>query len=241
LVLDALTTVKAIKWSDSGPIPFPKELDKTETKETAAEFTALHGLMVNHVWKQTERQKLSAKRCKGYWKEPMPTDAAVYVFWYSQLRELVVREPRLARLLSVRSLPGGGLRGDWYVHVEEGSVSLRLGEAIVKHMCSAAEDYERFRAGLSLPVAAVMRESGLLAWPGASPDMKVAEVETIWSNAKRRSNILLYRRFNHLLSTVGEVLAGKYLDPRDVSVTVDGVDLAERLPKLVTALCSASS
>jgi hypothetical protein len=78
-------------------------------------------------------------------------DAAVYLCWYSQLRDLIARRPALAERLAVCPLPGGGFTGDWFVGIAEGSVSVGLGRNVLDLLCSREEEYKRFAQGVGLP------------------------------------------------------------------------------------------
>jgi hypothetical protein len=264
LVLDAIASGGGWKWSNSrGQFDFAEFFGVHSTQSIVQEFDALYELMFRHSWTEDDQKRLLAESYKGPsqaspearpketpfdpWTESLPADAAVYVCWYSQLRELLDREPSLTQELTVCNLPAGGFKGDWYLRVEPGSVSLNLGKSIVDRLTSPAEDYERFRQGLCLPVTKAIRESEVLVWHGAPSTMRLKTfVEPIWTNAHRRSDIYNYRRFNRLLYTFGETLAGKRVDRKAISPgagserLVDTTDLVERLPGLVKALCESN-
>src|SRR5262249_45224816 len=116
----------------------------------------------------------------------LPVDSAVCVCWYSQLCELLERAPDLATKLNVCGLPGRGFRGDWYLRVEPGSVSLRLGRSIVTNLVSAAEDYERCRAGLGLPAGDKIMTSRLPVLKGAMNKKMLDLIIGIWKKANKR-------------------------------------------------------
>ena len=66
----------------------------------------------------------------------LPPDAGIYLCWYTQLRDLIMRHPQLATELEVCALPGGGFTGNWYLGILKGSVSLALGTSIIDILCS---------------------------------------------------------------------------------------------------------
>lgn len=154
----------------------------------------------------------------------LPTNASVYVCWYTQLRDLIRRAPHLAGLLRVCPLPGGGFSGDWSLHVEDGSVSRRLGNTIIEALISRREDYERMALGLGLPAdEEFFKNVPLLAWPGANYNVLLGKVSTgnrqsiynIWKKANLRSMIKDYHKFNRLLSMYGSVFSNIHTGPME--------------------------
>jgi KaiC/GvpD/RAD55 family RecA-like ATPase len=92
--------------------------------------------------------KIFKDKIKG---EKLYPDSVFYICWYSQLRELIDCYPGLASKLKVFSLPGGGFTGDWRIALLKGSVSINLGNEVLKFLCSENEDYKRFVRGIGLP------------------------------------------------------------------------------------------
>ena len=145
---------------------------------------------------------------------PLTADGMVYVCWYSQLRELIDRVPKLAGNLRVCALPGGGFQGDWYVGILRGSVSPELGREVIAKLCRRDEEYKRFALGVGLPVSRdfAKRSNNYFAWPGAVdaesrgvtvPAWRVFDIhKAAWS----RSRIQGYRRIRSNLSKIGEQL-----------------------------------
>jgi KaiC/GvpD/RAD55 family RecA-like ATPase len=143
----------------------------------------------------------------GGLRPPLHEKAAVYVCWYSQLRELIDRVPSLAGDLRVCPLPGGGFRGDWYVGILKGSVSYGLGQEVVEKLCRLDEDYKRFALGVGLPVSDKFStgKCQYFAWPLAvgvrsrRPTVPVSEVVDIHKGAWLRSDIDGYKQIRSTL------------------------------------------
>jgi len=136
-------------------------------------------------------------------EDQISPDAAVYLCWYSQLRELIQKYPGLANKLDVCALPGGGFRGDWYLGVAKGSVSIELGKSIVRILCSMKEEYKRFAQGIGLPTLACFYEpeQDFFAWPQGE-HVKVRNLGKIHGDAWTRGSIEGYGRFRSVLHTV---------------------------------------
>jgi hypothetical protein len=157
------------------------------------------------------------------WSRPFPNerwlnkDSAIYLCWYSQLRDLIHRNPNLATRLRVMSLPGGGFRGDWFLGIVKGSVSVTLGRKVIEILCSEREEYKRFIRGVGLPVTYryynkadegipdAMEAEGFLAWPSAQVTMNT--VLSIHRKGLARSRINGYLQFRPALHTFGRMIA----------------------------------
>jgi len=140
--------------------------------------------------------------------------AAVYCCWYSQLRDLIARHPALSRKLTVVPLPHGGFRGDWFLGVVKGSVSLPLGLQLIRILCSESEEYKRFADGVGLPTRRKFRGKGFLAWPGGK-HCRLEQLLDIHANALSRSHIPGYRDFRYVLITLFKQLVGYQAAQRD--------------------------
>ena len=103
-------------------------------------------------WSGDDKLRRRLKKEERTYREKLVANAAVYVCWYSQLRELIAENPDLAPKLKVAALPGGGIRGDWYLGVVRGSVSVKLGLNIIEILGSRSEDNRRYIKGVGLPV-----------------------------------------------------------------------------------------
>jgi hypothetical protein len=145
-------------------------------------------------------------------QQEMPSDAGIYLCWYSQLRDLIKREPSLAQELDVCALPGGGFTGDWFIGVVKGSVSLALGRQIITMLCSQEEDYKRFVHGVGLPVSESFYKQDpkdptkFYAWPHAM-DIFLTNIKEIYDKAHSRAEIRHYRKFHTALSILARQLA----------------------------------
>jgi|GEM_PF-2205138 len=114
------------------------------------------------------------------YKTQLDTNTLFYVCWYSELRELLKREPDLADKLDVVALPGGGFKGDWQVGMLKGSVSSKLGINIIKTLCSKTEDYKRFFLGVGMPTNERFRnKNSYSAWPNSDINIKLKKQEII--------------------------------------------------------------
>jgi len=138
----------------------------------------------------------------------LPPNAAVYLCWYSQLRELIDRQQDLAERLNVCALPGRGFRGDWYLGIVKGSVSVALGNSIVGMLTKQEEDYKRFARGVGMPASDGFYEkkqnffSWLRGW-----HVPISDVYTqIHKKARSRGKITDYLRFRSALWTVAKQL-----------------------------------
>jgi hypothetical protein len=161
-------------------------------------------------------------------------NAAVYLAWYSQLRELIDEHPELGPRLRVIALPGGGIRGDWYLGVVKGSVSVKLGLNIIKILTNENEDNRRFVRGVGLPVFGSVSDVGpegsqpRMAWyRGRVP---LSDLLTIHKGARSRSHFSDYQRIRETLAAVGEQIAFPVKDDAE-SVS----ELLSRAGRIVTA------
>lgn len=144
-------------------------------------------------------------------KMALPPDAGVYVCWYSQLRELIEREPELVTKLDVRPLPGRGFRGDWYLGILKGSVSADLGSEVIRRLCRQEEEYKRFSRSVGLPVSRKYqeaREGAFYAWQGGR-HVSVNRIFKIHERAWSRSDIPEYPRIRSTLSALAWQLIRK--------------------------------
>jgi KaiC/GvpD/RAD55 family RecA-like ATPase len=138
-------------------------------------------------------------------------NAAIYLGWYSQLRELIDEHPEVGPNLKVIALPGGGIRGDWYLGVVKGSVSVKLGLNIIKILANENEDSRRFIRGVGLPVLGkrsdgtpVDMKSRMAWYRGQVP---LSAVLKIHKNARSRSRFSDYQGCRETLAALGEQIA----------------------------------
>jgi RecA/RadA recombinase len=238
LVLEGMATGGGIDWRKlkGDGIEVPTKFSSEIAASVARELVALHQLMTLSLRSDEAPPRSNRKNSRKL----LPENACIYVCWYSQLRELFTRVPGLAQKLKICALPGGGFRGDWYLRVEPGSVSMLCGHNIVQSLCSTSENFERFREGVGIPVKGPLDTEALLAWPGAPKDLKIGEVTAIWEHAHRRSQIKGYDRFNRVLYGIGETLAGERqcTPEEDIFDLVYFKDLVRRLPSLIQAVCT---
>lgn len=149
-------------------------------------------------------------------KNVMHPYAGVYICWYSQLREMIHAYPDLATKLDVCSMPGGGIRGDWYLGVAKGSVSLQLGKRVLHILTSKKEQYKRFSMGVGLPTLQEfygqpehpLGKKDFFAWQNAN-HVDLEKLMAIHSKGRCRAQIPRYKEFRALLYTIGNELINK--------------------------------
>ena len=169
-------------------------------------------------------------------QQQMVPNAAIYVLWYTQLCELVKEHPHLATRLRVTSLPGKGVRGDWYLGVTKGSVSASLGIQIIKILCSEEEEYKRFVRGVGFPVRDKYYDKGspFVAWPRADTNIKLWNIIDMHRKANVRSKIGGYDKVRTALGELATQLI--YVEEEDEHAKFAD-DLIRRLGNIVKFLC----
>ena len=168
LVMDCLTTTQQIRWppdeenagkdkekelEEKAVVTFPAQFDDCQKEDIVKEFQALHALAFKHAWTKKERTQFSKWAPRTLLPE-IRSWCRIPRFTFAGTLNCAIfcAKPYLTLRLNVCGLPGRGYRGDWYLHIEPGSVSQSLGASIAKDLTDPSEDYERFRRGLSLPV-----------------------------------------------------------------------------------------
>jgi hypothetical protein len=130
-----------------------KTLDPANPPQDLKDALASLARLLKRCWRSFEFGPTRRQEIEKALQNKLVPNAAVYVCWYSQLRELIDENPQLGSKLKVCPLPGRGFKGDWFLGVVEGSVSLSLGEEVVKRLCSKDEEQKRFVRGVGLPVS----------------------------------------------------------------------------------------
>jgi len=133
--------------------------------------------------------------------------SAIYLCWYTHLRELVYRHDHLSSRMRFCALPSGGCTGDWFLGIARGSVSIGLGIDVLKILCSDTEEYKRFARGVGLPTVERFKKNGdaFPAWPGSQ--QMLGEVLGIHDRAWSRSDIANYKLFRRSLYTAFQEFA----------------------------------
>lgn len=168
-------------------------------------------------------------------REELTPDSAVYLCWYSQLRDLVYRHRELAGKIRVCALPGYGFRGDWYIGVSRGSVSVGLGMNVLSILCSEREDYKRYARGVGLPTRKMFLDAGLPAWLNSPASLD--DVLAIHADAWSRSRIKHYKSMRPALYSACEELAW-YSQAVDTGEVQNGELMTRALEKLAKQLKS---
>ena len=151
----------------------------------------------------------------------LPDDAALYLCWYNQLRDLIDRNPKFAEEYEVCALPAGGFTGDWFVGVASGSASVSLGEKVIEALTSVKEEYRRYAMGVGLPTRRSFYESQgnpnerldeikFSPWRFLRGRRDTRRIREIHRNALSRSNLSGYARFRIRLSNVCRQLTMQY-------------------------------
>ncbi len=225
VLLDALISGSRLKpGANQKSLEWRALLNPTEgklTEEQVMEIRALQDLlaasaMARNACSKPEKSSTDVEppfsRPKEHQTMPeehpyISASAAVYLCWYSQLRELLELHPYLTDKIRVVALPGGGFRGDWYVGVSRGSVSNELGKQLIQMLCSEREQYKRFAAGVGLPIlqSFANEEKKYFAWPQGE-HVKVAQLYRIHGDANTRCEIPDYNNFRSILATICQQL-----------------------------------
>jgi KaiC/GvpD/RAD55 family RecA-like ATPase len=181
--------------------------------------------------KNTEYSKLTIED-KAIYNSKMPNDAAIYVCWYSQLRELIKENPRLSTKLNVCGLPGGGFSGDWFLGIAKGSVSVDLGLKIIKILSSQEEEYLRLSMGIGLPIHEKFykddkRKLKFYAWPRGT-HVGLNAIYNIYNKALSRKEIYDYDKIRGLLTNVAKQLYPEDEDQSEV-IKKDRYEMINRI------------
>lgn len=202
---------------------------KKIAEETIKELKVLQSLLL-----ETEKDLKEINSDVPNGTGELHPDAAVYLCWYSQLREFLIRNPDLCDKIDICALPGRGFRGDWFLGIVSGSVSINLGLKVMDILCSETEEYKRFLRGVGLPTRksfyTVSKRNGpdFFAWPYSGQSLnKVLEIHR---QALVRSSIPDYKRFKPVLTNFCRRIAGKEYDPDLLK------SLIERLPHQIKVL-----
>ncbi len=134
------------------------------------------------------------------------------------MRELIKENEHLTDKLRVCALPGGGFRGDWYVGVAKGSVSVGLGEQLIKTLNTKKEEYKRLHEGIGLPTREDiytknknMNALAPLVWRQKT-NVKLSELREIHRYSLTRAQIPEYREYWQVLSTFCQEAVKKILE-----------------------------
>jgi hypothetical protein len=207
VLLDALMSASYVNGpfdygTRKGKWPFvlgPERAMELQPKEVD-ELAALHQLFqMTEYDGRRDNDKLPQKQ--------LPEDANIYLCWYSQLRELISRQPKLACKLGICPLPGRGFTGDWFIGIAKGSVSPPLGAKVISMLCRSEEDYKRYSRGVGLPVYKKFggREGKFFAWPRCE-DILLERVLNFHADANSRSDIPGYGRLRSTIYIIAKQL-----------------------------------
>ena len=173
----------------------------------------------------------------------LPPNSAVYLCWYSQLRELIARYPLLASKIGICKVPGGSFRGDWFIGIERGSVSENLGRTVVDMLTDSKEEYKRFAKGVGLPIhdkylTSRKTKPRFLGWPGTTK-VSLNSIIDIYKSAYSRASIPGYKQFHSILSMISHQIGPEYNEspPTKKALT----DMVSRIPDQIELLSKNES
>ncbi|MGB7539278.1 MAG: ATPase domain-containing protein [Anaerolineales bacterium] len=171
-----------------------------------SELRALKQLLVTPVRKEgmykTKETREEEKKIRGE-SFGLRDNAAVYLCWYTQLRELIFRYPHLAGKLGICALPGGGVMGNMYLGIMKGSVSVRFGGKVIEMLCNKEEEYKRFLYGIGIPTRSSFFTKDWkngYAWPGSK--VRLEKLMAIHKKARERPSIPDYKKLRRYLVTL---------------------------------------
>lgn len=202
LLLELLCPRKGNAWDAFIKSPVEKLTESLDNHELfrLKELTALAELVM-----QADKDSELERRTD---KKKMDPNAAVYVCWYSQLRQVIADDKTgvLSKKLRVCSLPNGGFTGDWYIGVLSGSVSVSLGQDLVHMLCHKKEEYKRLDRGVGLPpTQRFYKPNGKFRiWPGSRDPLSTLRI--IHDNARSRAEINDYQMIKAVLYGVWQEL-----------------------------------
>lgn len=156
---------------------------------------------------------------KKYYSRKLYDNSAMYICWYTQLREFLKDNPEYISEICITGMPGGGFSGDWMIEVMPGSLSSDLGVDTLNLLCNREEEIKRFIQGVGLPswlnrveydkynrdtcgeldIAYTDSIGELPAWIGAD-DTTLNNISRIYAEANRRKEIENYEKYRYMLS-----------------------------------------
>ena len=132
-------------------------------------------------------------------------DSEIRLCWYSELRQMLEDDTE-RRDWRIHALPNGGFRGDWFLGIVSGSVSVNFGLEVIDSICNKTEEFDRYERGVGLPTRLEFYTESFPAWPGAEK-VTLRDVYGIYETAASRSFIDDYRRFRTVLYATAKRLA----------------------------------
>lgn len=147
----------------------------------------------------------------------------------------------LAGKIRVCPLPGRGFRGDWYIGVVDGSVSVNLGKNVIDMVTNKEEEYNRFVHGVGLPTRHIfdwysdkdnkgqIKPTSFYAWPQAD-HVYLRQIIEIHRQAHSRHHIPDYPKFKSAISKIAQQLAKPGKSRESIK------QLIERIPEQITIL-----
>lgn len=130
--------------------------------------------------------------------------AIVWRHWYSTLNQMMSGLSLEERGgINVVPLPNGiTMAGEWYLGIPAYSAAPDVGLEIIKLLTNQTAELERMRSGIGLPTRSNFYEVKTGNFTGISPyfSMESKALQTLVSNAFRRSDFDCYSQFSHILS-----------------------------------------
>ena len=177
-------------------------------------------------------------------------NAALYVCWYSQLHQLINDHPWLSNKIRAVPLPGLGFRGDWYLGIAKGSVSLNLAMDVIGILTREKEEFNRLVKGVGLPTLAKFLNKNITANGTSDPSdprffelplpslMASNDIFNIHYRAFSRSHIPNYADFRQMLSVILEEIIHVVSDTgKEKQTCLEEIDkIIKRIPAQIELL-----
>jgi KaiC/GvpD/RAD55 family RecA-like ATPase len=207
---------------------------KSDSFEEVVSFQKI----LNHGWKHMKKENRSEHDRK--FLEPK---AGFWLCWYSQLRQFFVEQPMLAPKIGIMPLPYSGFKGDWFIGIANGSVSVELGRRVISILTSKEEQYKRFSNGVGMPIddEFYKKENGYFGWSmgfGESKDLDdnkylrtLYSLKKIHDKASRRKQFIGYPEYRGALEKI-------CIQLMKTSKECDAIRILERMPNQIKMLSS---
>jgi KaiC/GvpD/RAD55 family RecA-like ATPase len=127
--------------------------------------------------------------------------AAVWRTWFSTLMQMLVRlPPNEVDLIRIVALPQGvGVSGEWFLGVPSYSAAPDVALRLIRYLTSREAEFERLKRGVGLPTRPALypHEGDVSEWFR----LPVEELNQLFKNAFRRSDIPFYRGLSSVLAS----------------------------------------
>lgn len=157
----------------------------------------------------------------------MNPDADAYLCWYTNLREMLRKHPDLESDVYVYPLPGGGFRGDWYLGIVNGSVSIHLGRKVIDLLTRREEEYKRLVRGVGLPTREAFYRKESVNWKPlklwANSQQNLSDIHSIYRNALSRKDIDDYLKIRGIIGRAMRKMVFEINDINDIEKIISDI------------------